>query len=111
MTALPSRIVKPRREQRIRCPGHLKWLRGFECVVPGCHKRPIEAAHVRNGSIAGMGLKPDDTEAVSMCRDHHAESHRIGHTSFEAKYKLNLKDLAGEFSRQSPHRAKWSKPR
>lgn len=110
MASLPNRIIKPRREQRIRCPGHLKFVRSHECVVPGCHRRPIEAAHVRTGTVCGVGLKPDDSWVVSMCRDHHAEQHRIGETSFEAKYSIDLKALARAFVKESPHRKKLEQP-
>lgn len=103
---LPPRLTKPRREKRIRCPGHLKWLRGFACSVKGCDRRPIEAAHVRVGTNGGTGLKPDDGWAVSLCAHHHAEAHRIGERSFEAKYQIDLKELARAFVRQSPHRRK-----
>lgn len=108
--ALPARITKPRREQRIRCPSHLKWVRGFECCVDGCQERPIEAAHVRLGSHAGIGQKPDDTKAISLCSSHHAESHNIGEASFAVKYKLDLHLLADLFAAKSPHRHRWMKP-
>jgi hypothetical protein len=39
-------------------------------------------AHVRIGSGAGIGQKPDDWNTVSLCRDCHAEQHRIGERTF-----------------------------
>lgn len=56
-----------------------------------------------------MGEKSSDAMTVSLCRDHHAESHR-GDKTFEAKYKLKLLAKAEEFYRASPHRQKLDDP-
>lgn len=107
---LPERInAKGRTDKRIRCPAHLKWIRGFKCCVPGCDMRPIEAAHVRTGTGGGMGMKPDDTWVISLCRDHHAEQHRVGEPAFQARHGIDLKALAQEFAAKSPHRKKWER--
>lgn len=80
---LPPRIPrKPKRETRWRSQAHLAFVRSHQCCVPGCAGMPIEAAHVRLGSGAGMGQKPDDWRAVSLCKHHHAEQHRVGEVSF-----------------------------
>jgi hypothetical protein len=42
----------------------------------------IEVAHVRMGSGAGVGQKPDDWRTVSLCKDCHALQHRMGERSF-----------------------------
>lgn len=42
----------------------------------------IEVAHVRLGSGAGLGQKPDDYRAVSLCRDCHRQQHTIGEETF-----------------------------
>ena len=109
--ALPRRIPKPtKRASRWRSQAHCDFVRSHECVVPGCTRRPIEVAHVRQGSGAGMGQKPDDWLTVSMCgkniegEGHHAESHRIGDQSFQKKYGLDLHRLAEEFAAQSPRK-------
>lgn len=55
-----------------------------------------------------MAMKPSDRWCVSLCRDHHAEQHRIGEKTF---WRLTFRDpieLANEFARKSPH---WSKLR
>lgn len=70
-----------------------------------CHARPIEVAHVRNGSGAGVGQKPDDFFTISLCRDHHSEQHRIGERSFEKLHGVNMLSLAEEFAKVSPKRA------
>lgn len=48
---------------------------------------PIEAAHVRFGSGAGMGQKPCDFFAVPLCRDHHAQQHTVGEGTFWFNYE------------------------
>jgi hypothetical protein len=102
---LPQRITRPRRaEERRSCPGHRAWVRRHHCVVPGCAQLPIECAHVRTGTDGGTGLKPSDRYVVSLCREHHAEQHRIGEARFENKYSLDLLAIAAEFARRSPHR-------
>jgi hypothetical protein len=111
---LPAKRQKVRsgiaRDGRIRCPGHLKFVRSYACCVPFCIALDIEAAHVRLGSHAGMGEKPDDTKAISLCSRHHAEQHRIGEATFAAKYQIDLQALALNFAKISPHRHKWMKP-
>jgi hypothetical protein len=103
---LPRRIPKERnRTERWRSPAHCNFVREHECVVPGCTRRPIEVMHVRRGSDAGLGRKPSDYFTVSGCggpEGHHAEQHRIGEESFEAKYGLDLLALATEFAAESP---------
>lgn len=70
---------------------------------------PIEVAHINRASTRGTGQKSSDAFTVSLCRDHHSESHR-GERTFEAKYGLNLLDLAKQFYRRSPHRQKLDDP-
>jgi hypothetical protein len=108
---LPRRI--PRKSEKAdagkRSPAHRAWVRGHECSVPGCTERPIECAHVRRTSNSGTGFKPSDAYTVSLCRDHHAESHR-GERTFEQRHGLDLMKLAQEFFRASPHRHKLENP-
>jgi Protein of unknown function (DUF968). len=100
---LPRRIAKaPKRSSRWRSQAHCSFVRGHECVVPGCHDRPIEVAHVRIGSGAGMGQKPDDFLTVSLCRGHHAEQHAIGEASFALRHRVDLAQLADAFAAASP---------
>lgn len=110
MLKLPAKLPKKkRRELRVRSPAHRRWVRSHFCVVPGCQRTPIEAAHV--GSNGGTSLKSDDSMTVSLCggpEGHHAEQHR-GIRSFERKYKIVLADIAAEFWRRSPHRAAWER--
>lgn len=109
--ALPSRLsedhFKPK--PRLRSTAHRDWVRGHHCSVPGCQLMPIEVAHVNRSSTRGVGQKSSDAFTVSLCREHHAESHR-GEKSFEVKYGIRLLKLAEEFYRASPHRRKLDDP-
>lgn len=97
----PRRIPKPtKRSTRWRSQAHLNFVRSHECCVPGCTARPIEAAHVRIGSGAGIGQKPSDWRAVSLCKDHHARQHEVGERTFWAG--IDVERLIDEFCRQSP---------
>lgn len=103
---LPRRIPKaPKRASRWRSQAHCNFVRSHECSVPGCHARPIEVAHVRNGSGAGISQKPDDWNTVSLCRDHHAEQHRVGEVSFASAHGIDLHEMASAFAKASPKRA------
>lgn len=103
---LPKRIKRPRRDGNLRCPAHLRWVRGFACSVPGCTGAPIEVAHVRIGTDGGMSVKPSDFWVISLCVGHHADQHAHGETSFAIEHRLDLKKLAAEFWQKSPHRRK-----
>ena len=100
---LPRRIPKaPKRATRWRSLAHCTYVRSHECCVPGCTARPIEVAHVRRGSGAGVGQKPDDWNTISLCRDHHADQHRIGEQSFERRHGIDMRELADKFCEKSP---------
>ena len=76
---LPRRIPKePKRASRWRSQAHCNFVRSHHCVMDGCCGMPIEAAHVRLGSGAGMGQKPDDFRVVSLCKFHHTRQHSVG---------------------------------
>lgn len=93
----------------IRSPGHLAWVRQFTCTLWSrgeCEGR-IEAAHVRLGAHAGMGQKPGDDRAVSLCAKHHREAHDHGEATFQAKYGVDLAAVAARLWKLSPHRRKW----
>lgn len=62
----------------------------------------IEAAHVRNGSGAGVGQRPDDYRAVSLCRDCHRQQHSLGEKTFwEGR---DVEAIIAAFCRASPKR-------
>ncbi|MBD8552470.1 hypothetical protein IFT85_17420 [Sphingomonas sp. CFBP 8764] len=67
--------------------------------------KSVEAAHVRIGSNAGMGQKPDDWRTVSLCAACHRgpradAQHSMGERSFWAG--IDYERLIGEFTQASP---------
>jgi hypothetical protein len=107
MNMLPPRIKHDSGKKDVgkRSPAHRNWVRGHACCVCGSMSA-IECAHVRVGTDGGTGLKPSDRWCVSLCRDCHAEQHRIGEGPFEQKHGIHLRTLAEAFFRASPHRFK-----
>lgn len=65
---------------------------------------PIEVAHVRIGGGAGVGQKPDDWNTISLCRDCHAEQHRLGERTFQKRYGIDMAEMAAQFAKASPKR-------
>jgi hypothetical protein len=101
---LPRRIPKaPKRASRWRSQAHASFVRSHECCIPGCNGRPIEFAHVRMGSGAGMGQKPDDWRGVSLCAEHHRRQHNIGEEYFWRG--IDVEGLIEAFIKASPRRA------
>jgi len=104
--ALPIRLRADKAPKvKRRCPSHTRWVGEHACCACGS-RGPIEVAHVRNGTNGGTGLKPTDDWTISLCRDCHSEQHRIGEPSFEKKHGIDMKALAREFAKASPHSAK-----
>lgn len=85
MTLLPARIPKePKRATRWRSGAHCTFVRGRACAMCGSTVA-IEAAHVRLGSGAGIGQKPDDWRMVGLCGGAdgcHQRQHRVGEPTF-----------------------------
>ena len=104
---LPRRISRKsdKAEKGRRSPAHRAWVRGHACSACGT-ETAIECAHVREGTDGGMGIKPSDRWTISLCKDCHAEQHRVGEGPFERSHGINMKALASEFFRKSPHRFK-----
>lgn len=102
---LPPRIPKPsKRASRWRSRAHCDFVRDHACSVSGCAGRPIEVAHVRLGSGAGMGQKPDDWRTVSLCQRHHGEQHRVGERTFWIAHSIDVEQLISAFIKASPRR-------
>jgi hypothetical protein len=97
---LPRRIPKPaKRASRWRSQAHCNFVRSHACSV--CDSTTaIEVAHVRLGSGAGIGQKPDDFRTVSLCRECHATQHRVGEATFWRG--LDVEKLIAEFCKASP---------
>jgi len=103
---LPARIPKkPKRETRWRSQAHCTFVRSHACSACGS-TAAIEVAHVRNGSGAGMGQKPDDWRTVSLCHECHAEQHSVGEESFWTLFRctrgITVYDLIEAFCKASP---------
>lgn len=93
---------RPRIRPSTRCPEHLDWIRSLPCTIPGC-RNPSEAAHVRQNTGGGMGLKPPDRFCVPLCGiSHHPEQHQLGHSAFDAKYSVCLRAEAERLAAASP---------
>ena len=91
----------PKRETRFRSQRHLNHVRSHACV--NCDaEAPIEAAHVRLGSGAGMGQKPHDYFAVPLCKACHAAQHTQGERTFWQDKSVQA--IMGELIRTSPVR-------
>lgn len=60
-----------------------------KCAVCGCK---ADIHHHEN--LVGMGMdrakhNHEDSKYIALCRTHHDECHKIGHKTFESKYKLS----------------------
>ena len=99
---LPARIPrKAKRATRWRSQAHCNFVRSHACSNCGS-MAGIEVAHVRLGSGAGIGQKPDDWNTVSLCRDCHAKQHSVGERTFWAGRDLDA--LVWAFVKASPKR-------
>ena len=105
--ALPQRIKSKsdKAERGKRSPAHRSWVRGFACSACGSTEA-IEVAHVRRGTDGGMGIKPSDKWTISLCKSCHAQQHQQGEETFEKCHGIDMKVLAMEFFKASPHRQK-----
>ena len=104
---LPPRINRKtgKADAGKRSPAHRNFVRSHACCGCGASVG-IESAHVRTGTSGGMGMKPSDRWCISLCGECHSLQHRIGEQSFEALKRIDMKALAEEFYRTSPHRHK-----
>lgn len=101
ITDEPKFPKPPRGIQEGRSPDHLAWIRTLPCAVPGCIEKS-QAAHVRQGTGGGMGMKPDDRWTLPLCGAlHHPEQHRIGHRAFDLKYDIDSRGIAASLWEQA----------
>ena len=115
MTSFPKRRRREkmglRAPSQVRCAAHLKWVRGHDCAIAGrgdhlCEGK-MEAAHVRAGTDAGVGLKPSDIWAIPLCARAHRYQHQVGEGAFGRWFGIDMKTIADGLARRSPHRKKW----
>jgi hypothetical protein len=115
-------VTLPRKRKRLRSGiprgpkriwrRHEAWVRSLECAIPGCLRRDMEFAHLRNAANSGTGYKPASWYGVPLCKDcwlngqmtegHHAEAHRRGHDTVAAEHGINLWTIAAALARRSP---------
>jgi hypothetical protein len=78
------------RQPRIRDEAHLNFIRSQPCCI--CGTSPVEAAHLRVGSIgngklpSGMAEKPSDKWTLPLCPRHHREQHSMNEREFWARH-------------------------
>jgi hypothetical protein len=102
MTLPPKLPKKEKRASRWRSQAHCNFVRSHACSV--CLSTAgIEVAHVRMGSGAGIGQKPDDWRTVSLCKDCHASQHKVGERTFWLG--RNVEALIEAFCHVSPKAA------
>lgn len=103
-SALPARTKRvcpkretPRRVSVMRDPEYLAFLRERSCVaciierdeatrwerLPKAMPCVSDPAH---GPVNGRGSKGPDDGAISLCRSHHSEQHKLGWEAFQKKY-------------------------
>jgi Rad52/22 family double-strand break repair protein len=59
--------------QRLRDPGHLRYVAGLSCLV--CGRNPVHAHHLRFAQPKALGRKVSDEFTVPLCNLHHRELH------------------------------------
>ncbi len=97
---LPPRIAKKaKRSSRWRSQKHRNFVRSHACSVCGSDVA-IQVAHVRIGSGAGMGEKPDDHRTVSLCKECHTRQHNTGERTFWQG--TDIEALIDAFCKASP---------
>lgn len=96
---------KAKRDGRFRSQKHCGHIRQHACVVCDA-SAPIEVAHLRLGSGAGMGQKPHDWQATPLCKSCHAKQHLIGEETFWREAERDPLAIIEALIRTSPDRRK-----
>ena len=111
---LPARAPKKqKRATRWKSQAHRRFVtKEFACAFRETVERVREGAHVRIGSGAGVGEKPDDWRMVGLCggpEGCHARQHRVGERTFWAEYEAqhgqSVEDLIASLIKASPRRS------
>lgn len=98
----PRKIPKaPKRASRWRSQAHAKHVRSHACAM--CDSTTnVQFAHLRLGSGAGIGQRPDDWRATSLCADCHRRQHEVGEETFWKG--RDVEALIDFYCRTSPRR-------
>lgn len=99
--------VREKRASRWKSEAHRNHVHSHACVNCGS-EAPIECAHIRIDSGAGLSQKPDDWRTVSLCKDYHTRQHNIGERTFwdnfKAQHGYGYERLIDQFISTSPKR-------
>jgi hypothetical protein len=81
--------------QRLRDPGHLRYVAGLSCLV--CGRKPVHAHHLRFAQPKALGRKVSDEFTVPLCNLHHRELHtRSNEEAWWEEKKLSPLPVAQE---------------
>lgn len=90
------------RRPRVENSSHLDLIRQLPCLI--CKASPVEAAHIRMGSIrhgkrpTGTAERPSDKWTLPLCAEHHKtgkrSQHVIGEELFWKEHGINPFELA-----------------
>ena len=110
---IPKRRKRPKmgvrlpNPEHVKCRGHIKWVKGCECILahrrdcrffPEEHRPGIEPHHVRHKHNR-------DDKTVPLCPLHHDLVHVMGQHTAEDAFKLD--SAAEKHWAMSPHGKKW----
>jgi hypothetical protein len=82
------------RQERVKDPAYLRFLRLLPCVACGKHRWRMEAMH---GGPRGLGTKASDLDALPGCHVCHRELHKLGPVAFQSKHRIDFAALRTMF--------------
>lgn len=81
--------------EKVDGKAHFERLRASPCSVAKClNSYRSLVHHERRGTGGGTGLKPPPQHCLPLCGFHHEEGHQIGWQTFEARYGVDLREVA-----------------
>lgn len=83
------------KQPKVRSEKHRRFIAILPCIVCRVRDR-TQAAHIRTGNNAGVGLKSGDDCCVPLCVECHHEQHHFS----EKKYWGKNLDLAQEIAKK-----------
>jgi len=93
------------KQERLRDAKYLKSFQGLSCCYGGKYlpcSGDVVGCHIRMGSGAGMGIKPDDFRCIPLCAAHHTYQHSKGEPFFHGD---KLRDAVALAKSLYEHRA------
>ena len=92
------------KEPKIRSEKHRRFIASLPCVI--CRCTDTQAAHIRTGNSAGMGLKSGDDCCLPLCVRCHAEQHHFSEKRFWDSNLGKAQTLAKELYRVTGNKGK-----